>query len=249
MHILLGGRHLASTIGIGDVPDRRQLVHRQRSVGQTQHAAVDLAKQAQHGGQSALDRHRRMDGRLRHPRGVLDVQAPVTPPIGQPRADPHRRHEPLQRTTRRIIDATFAPALARKQLTKAHTPVIAPRQQRRARRATGARPQGRRSSAGIGLRMAVPAGRPGRQRRSKQRHEHPRPSPAPRAILHRQVFGQDANRKQAARAVEIEHRTSRRRCHDGPPRATTAGASRTKSVPTTHCRRRPTPGYPPPQRP
>jgi len=229
------GRHLASTIGIGDVPDRRQLVHRQRSVGQTQHAAVDLAKQAQHGGQSALDRHRRMDGRLRHPRGVLDVQAPVTPPIGQPRADPHRHHKPLQRTTRRVIDAAFAPALARKQLTKAH-PSLCPF-------ATSG------GSAGIGFRVAVAAERPDRQRRSKQRHEHPRPSPAPRAILHRQVFGQDANRKQAARAVEIEHRTSRRRCHDGPPRATTAGASRTKSVPTTHCRRRPTPGYPPPQRP
>jgi hypothetical protein len=97
----------------------------------------------------------------------------------------------------------------------------------------------RGSSAGIGFRVAAPAGRPDRQRRSKQRHEHPRTSPAPRAMLHRQVVGQDTNRQQAARAVEIEHRTSRRRCHDGPPRATTAGASRTKSGPTTHCRRRP----------
>ena len=44
MHILLGGRHLASTIGIGDVPERRQLVERQRPIGQTQHAAVDLAE-------------------------------------------------------------------------------------------------------------------------------------------------------------------------------------------------------------
>jgi hypothetical protein len=111
--VLLGRCHLASSLGVGDVPDRGRLVQAQRARRGGEHAGVDLEEQPEHRRRPRLGHHCRVDRRLARPRRVLNVAPPMTQPVCQSGSNPQRHREPQQQSPAGLLD----PAIRRASLT------------------------------------------------------------------------------------------------------------------------------------